>query len=113
MHAGNGQLHQKEKSRQLQRRLYLAAKKSRNRRFHALYDRIFRPDVLWRAWEEGQANGGSAGVDGVRLEEVEHQGIALFLEAIAGLLRHSQRKRRAPARLDLQSRRRHFLTLQR
>ena len=46
MHAGNGQLHQKEKSRQLQRRLYLAAKKSRDRRFHALYDRIFRPDVL-------------------------------------------------------------------
>src|ERR1022692_4448260 len=87
MHAGNGQLHQKEKSRQLQRRLYLAAKKSRNRRFHALYDRIFRPDVLWRAWEEVKANGGSAGVDGVRLEEVERQGVALFLEAIAGDLK--------------------------
>lgn len=83
MHAGNGQLHQKEKSRQLQRRLYLAAKKNRNRRFHALYDRIFRPDVLWRAWKEVKANGGSAGVDGVSLEEVECQGIALFLEAIA------------------------------
>jgi len=87
MHAGNGQLHPKEKSRQLQRRLYLAAKKSRNRRFHALYDRIFRPDVLWRAWEEVRANGGSAGVDGVSLEEVERQGVALFLEAIAGDLK--------------------------
>src|SRR5438552_14426242 len=32
---------------QLQRKLYLAAKKCRERRFHALYDRIFRPDVLW------------------------------------------------------------------
>jgi hypothetical protein len=52
MHAGNGQLHQNEKSRQLQRRLYLTAKKCRNRRFHALYVRILRPDVLWRAWEE-------------------------------------------------------------
>ncbi len=83
MHAGNGQLHQNEKSRQLQRRLYLAAKKSRNRRFHALFDRIFRPDVLWRAWEEVKANGGSAGVDGVSLEEVERRGAALFLEAIA------------------------------
>ena|SRR5215469_14451621 len=83
MHAGNGQHHQNEKSRQLQRRLYLAAKKCRNRRFHALYDRIFRPDVLWRAWEEVKANGGSAGVDGVSLEEVERQGEALFLEAIA------------------------------
>src|SRR6516164_11759282 len=76
MHAGNGQHHQNEKSRQLQRRLYLAAKKCRNRRFHALYDRIFRPDVLWRAWDEVKANGGSAGVDGVSLEEVERQGEA-------------------------------------
>jgi len=92
MHAGNGQHHQKEKSRQLQRRLYLAAKKSRNRRFHALYDRIFRPDVLWRAWEEVKANGGSAGVDGVRLEEVERQGVALFLEAIAGELKAGRYK---------------------
>src|SRR5882724_701886 len=73
MHAGNGQLHQIDKSRQLQRKLYLAAKKCRERRFHALYDRIFRPDVLWRAWQEVKANGGSAGVDGVSLEEVERQ----------------------------------------
>jgi hypothetical protein len=41
-----------DKTRELQRKLYLAAKGNRNRRFHALYDRIFRPDVLWRAWEE-------------------------------------------------------------
>ena len=92
MHAGNGQLHQKEKSRQLQRRLYLAAKKNRNRRFHALYDRIFRPDVLWRAWEEVKANGGSAGIDGVSLEEVERQGVALFLEAITGDLKAGRYK---------------------
>ncbi len=83
MHAGNGQLHQIDKSRQLQRKLYLAAKKCRERRFHALYDRIFRPDVLWRAWQEVKANGGSAGVDGVSLEEVERQGVAPFLEVIA------------------------------
>ena len=92
MHAGNGQHHQNEKSRQLQRRLYLAAKKCRNRRFHALYDRIFRPDILWRAWDEVKANGGSAGVDGVSLEEVERQGVALFLEAIAGDLKAGRYK---------------------
>jgi len=92
MHAGNGQLHPKEKSRQLQRRLYLAAKKCRNRRFHALYDRIFRPDVLWRAWQEVKANGGSAGVDGVSLEEIERQGVARFLEAIAGDLKAGRYK---------------------
>jgi len=82
MHAGDGQLHQFDKSRQLQRQLYLAAKKCRKRRFHALYDRIFRPDILWRAWQEVRANGGSAGVEGVSLEEVERQGVAWFLEAI-------------------------------
>ena len=46
----------KDKTRELQRRLYLAAKRSRSRRFHAIYDRIFRPD-LWRAWEEVRQNG--------------------------------------------------------
>jgi RNA-directed DNA polymerase len=74
-------------SRQLQRKLYQAAKRSRNRRFHALYDRIFRPDILWRAWREVRANGGSAGVDGVRIEDVEHQGVAAFLQALEQDLR--------------------------
>jgi RNA-directed DNA polymerase len=87
MHAGNGQLHQNDKSRQLQRKLYLAAKKCRERRFHALYDRIFRSDVLWRTWQEVRANGGSSGVDGVSLEEVERQGVAPFLEALAADLK--------------------------
>src|SRR5215467_4389645 len=91
MHAGNGQLHQFDKSRQLQRRLYLAAKKCRERRFHALYDRIHRPDVLWRAWQEVKTNGGSAGVDGVSLEEVERQGVAPFLEVIAADLKTPSR----------------------
>jgi len=87
MHAGNGQFHPIDKSRQLQRKLYLAAKKCRNRRFHALYDRIIRPDVLWRAWEEVKANGGSAGVDGVSPEEVERRGVGAFLEAITADLK--------------------------
>lgn len=57
-----GQQHSIEKSRQLQRNLYLAAKKDKQRRFHALYDRIFRLDILWRAWKEVRENKGSAGV---------------------------------------------------
>ena len=39
------------KARQLQRGLYVAAKRSRDRRFHALFDRICRSDVLAEAWE--------------------------------------------------------------
>jgi RNA-directed DNA polymerase len=87
MHARKGQPHPMDPSRQLQRRLYQAAKKSRNRRFHALYDRIFRPDIRWRAWREGRANGGSAGADGVRRDDLEQQGVAAFLQALAQALR--------------------------
>jgi group II intron reverse transcriptase/maturase len=76
---GYGTTTPKDKSRQLQRKLYLAAKRSRNRRFHALYDRMFRSDVLWRAWEEVRRNSGSAGVDGVTIEDVERQGVEEFL----------------------------------
>jgi len=72
----------RDKTRELQRELYLAAKRSRNRRFHALYDRIFRPDILWRAWEEVRRNGGSAGVDGVTIAEVEREGVEQFLDQI-------------------------------
>jgi len=82
VHARESQPHPKEKSRQLQRRLYLAAKRNGQRRFHALYDRIFRPDILWRAWQEVRANGGAAGVDGVSIEEVERQGVESFLQML-------------------------------
>jgi len=72
-----------DKSRELQRKLYLTAKRNRNRRFHALYDRIFRPDILSQAWEEVRRNGGSAGVDGVSIEDVEREGVEQFLCQIA------------------------------
>jgi group II intron reverse transcriptase/maturase len=87
VHAQKGQQHPIEKSRELQRKLYRAAKKCRDRRFHALYDRVFRPDVLWRAWQEVRANGGSAGIDGVTLEDVERLGVAEFLQSIGADLK--------------------------
>lgn len=71
-----------EKSRELQRKLYLAAKRSRNRKFHALYDRIHRPDVLWRAWYEVRSNKGAAGVDGISFEDIEKYGVKNLLNEI-------------------------------
>ena len=87
VHAREGQPHPKESSRQLQRRLYLAAKRHDQRRFHALYDRLFRPDILWRAWQEVRANGGAAGVDGVSIEAIESQGVESFLQTLAADLK--------------------------
>jgi len=82
VHAGRPTTPQ-DKSRELQRKLYLAAKRNRNRKFHALYDRIFRPDILSQAWEEVRRNGGSAGIDGVSIADVEREGMEQFLCQIA------------------------------
>jgi RNA-directed DNA polymerase len=59
------------KVRELQRRLWAAAKQSKGRRFHALFDRIHRGDVLWEAWERVRRNRGAAGVDRVTLAYIE------------------------------------------
>lgn len=74
-----GQQHSTEKSRQLQRNLYLTAKKDKQRRFHALYDRIFRLDILWRAWKEVRENKGNAGIDGITFEMIEEYGVEEYL----------------------------------
>jgi RNA-directed DNA polymerase len=68
------------KVRQLQRGLFMAAKQSRTRRFHALHDRICRGDVLAEAWERVKANRGAAGVDGVTLSMIEQEGVEAFLQ---------------------------------
>ena len=60
-----------DKVRQLQRKLYVCAKQSRTRRFHALYDRIYRSDVLWEAWRPVRSNGGAAGVDAESIQAIE------------------------------------------
>jgi RNA-directed DNA polymerase len=69
--------------RKLQRRLWAAAKQSPERRFHALYDRIYRADILVEAWRRVRANRGAAGVDGQTLAEVESYGIDRLLSELA------------------------------
>ncbi len=76
-----------DKVRQLQRRLWAAAKQSPERRFHALYDRIWRSDVLQEAWKRVKRNRGAAGVDGQTIADVEQYGVERFLEELGDELR--------------------------
>ena len=63
-----------ETVRELQRTLYRAAKAEPGRRFHALYDKVHRRDVVERAWGQVRRNRGAAGIDGITLAEVERHG---------------------------------------
>lgn len=72
----------KEKVRQLQNKWYLTAKKCKSRRFHALYDKIYRDDVLYEAWKRVKANKGASGVDGIKIEEIEQSGVESYLTEI-------------------------------
>jgi len=76
-----------DKVRQLQRKLWVCAKQNKTRRFHALYDRIYRSDVLWEAWRRVRSNRGAAGVDGITLRSIEEQGVERLLEGIQAELR--------------------------
>jgi RNA-directed DNA polymerase len=76
-----------DRVRALQRVLYRCAKQDRDRRFHALYDKVARSDVLWTAWGEVRANRGAAGVDGVTIGDVETSGVGDFLDELAAKLR--------------------------
>jgi len=86
-----------DKVRELQRTLYRAAKADPGRRFHALYDKVHRRDVLERAWELVRRKGGAAGIDEQTIADVESYGVARLLDELQAELREG-RWRPAPAR---------------
>jgi RNA-directed DNA polymerase len=81
----------------LQHTLYRAAKADPGRRFHALMDKVYRRDVLWRAWVMVRSNNGAPGIDQTTLAEVEQYGITRLLDELATELREG-RYRPLPAR---------------
>jgi RNA-directed DNA polymerase len=81
----------------LQHALYRAAKADPTRRFHALFDKVCRSDVLDRAWEQVRRNCGAAGIDHTTLADVEEYGIDRLLGELAADLKQ-RRYRPLPAR---------------
>jgi group II intron reverse transcriptase/maturase len=92
----------KEKARQLQRTLYLAAKEKPNRRFHALYDKISREDIMTYAWIRVKANKGSSGVDKITIQSiVEDYGEKRFIAETCGQLRNGTYRPSPVRRVDI------------
>ena len=83
--------------RALQHALYRAAKADPGRRFHTLRDKIYRRDVLERAWQDVRRNGGAAGVDWITIADVEQYGVPRLLDEVAAELKEG-RWRPLPAR---------------
>jgi group II intron reverse transcriptase/maturase len=73
--------------RALQHALYRAAKADPGRRFHALYDKVHRRDVLERAWGQVRRNRGAPGIDQTTIAEVEEYGVDRLLGEVETDLR--------------------------
>lgn len=90
--------------RALQRVLYRSAKQDPERRFHALYDKLTRSDVMWRAWVDVATNQGAPGVDGESIAAIEAEGaegVRRFLDALARELRDNRYRPRPLRRVHI------------
>ena len=72
-----------ERVRKLQTVLHAKAKEEPERRFHALIDKVWREEFLMDAWRQVRRNGGTAGVDGERVEDIEAYGVGRWLGELA------------------------------
>jgi len=86
-----------DKVRELQRTLYFAAKENPQRRFHALYDKVYRRDILERAWKSVRTNRGAPGVDRESIEDIELRGVDQFSTSY---LRISSAEHTVPSRVN-------------
>ena len=81
--------------------MYAKAKATPAYRFYALYDKIYRKDVLLWAWSCCRANGGSPGVDGQSFAGIEHKGVEVWLEQLAQELRTKTYRPQAVRRVNI------------
>ena len=84
-----------EKVQKLQRTFYAKAKEEPNYRFYLLYDKVYREDILAFAYRCCKANGGAAGLDGQRFEDIEAYGRERWLRELAEELQRIDRSRYA------------------
>ena len=92
----------KDKVQELKRALYLAAKKSPARRFHALYDKVYRADILEQAWKQVRANAGSPGIDKQTIEHiVSEYGEERFLEETIELMKSGEYRAKPVRRVEI------------
>lgn len=75
----------------------LQAKSQPNFRFYALYDKVYRKDILIKAWEKVKANHGAPGIDGETIEDIEEEGVGVFLKGVQEEL-GTRKYRPSPAR---------------
>lgn len=81
------------KLQEFQRKLYTKAKAEPKFRFYALYDKIYRADVLTEAYRKVKANGGTSGIDGETCGMIEERGLEAYL---SGLQREMKEQRYKP-----------------
>ena len=88
-----------EKIRKLQKKLYVKTKSEPRFRFYLLYDKVYRADILEHAYRLCRANGGAAGVDGARFEDIEAAGLESWLREIAAELKEERYRPQAVRRV--------------
>ena len=88
-----------ESVQKLQTALHAKAKGEPKFRFYALYDKVYRKDVLWTAWRRCLVNGGVPGIDGQTFRDIEAYGVVKWLEELAEELRRKTYQPRAVRRV--------------
>jgi retron-type reverse transcriptase len=88
----------------LQRVLYRSAKQNPTRRFHAVYDKLARSDVMWQAWVNVATNQGAPGIDGISIADIvagDTQGVRQFLDELAEELKSRTYRPKALRRVHI------------